>query len=110
MGTVTTTPAVTATTDVTGYNVLGFKSTGSTTTLQFSADTVADVLVVGGGGRRMLSMMRTLTGTELRITVRGAERLKGLEDRLRAGNSLLRRAETRWQRAHQIHIRRFAGE
>ena len=65
--------------------------------------------VVSGGGRRMLSLMRTLTGTELRITVRGAERLKGLEDRLRAGNSLLRRAETRWQRAHQIHIRRFAG-
>jgi len=63
--------------------------------------------VVSGGGRRMLSLMRTLTGTELRIAVRGAERLKGLEDRLRAGNSLLRRAETRWQRAHQIRIRRF---
>jgi hypothetical protein len=73
----------------------------------------ATPIVAGGGGagaRRLMGMapmMRTLPGTEVRLVARGAERLKGLEQRLRTGaHPALRRAQARWQRAHQIRVAR----
>lgn len=66
---------------------------------------IESVAPIVGGGRR--ARMRTLPGTEIQIVVRGAERLTGLDQRLRlCGHPALRRAETRWQRAHQIRVAR----
>ena len=62
--------------------------------------------VGGDGRRRRLLLMRTLPGTELRVAVRGAERLRDVDRRLARAHALLRSAETRWQRAHRIHVSR----
>jgi hypothetical protein len=51
---------------------------------------------------------RALHATKLRITVLGAEGLRGLGARLRAGShKALRAAEARWERSHQIRVHRL---
>jgi hypothetical protein len=61
------------------------------------------------GGTRRLLTLRTMPGTQLRLAVRGAERLRGIDGRLARGHPALRRAETRWQRAHTIQVSRRPG-